>query len=100
MKFRMDKTLRFWVDCSYEDKKYENANRTRAELIAEILREYERSGDAMRYLNVKGQIAWKATPLMLQKLADANARSRTIWRISPWMSRTTVEIRRRASAVY
>ena len=42
MKFRMDKTLRFWVDCSYEDKRHENANRTRAELIAEILGEYER----------------------------------------------------------
>ena len=25
----------------------------------------------MRYLNHKGQIAWKATPLMLQKLAVA-----------------------------
>ena len=71
MKFRMDETLRFWVDCSYEDKKYENANRTKAELMAEILREYERSGDAMRYLNAKGQIAWKASALMLQKLADA-----------------------------
>ena len=71
MTFRMDKTLRFWVDCSYEDKRYENANRTRAELIVEILREYERSGDAMRYLTVNGQIAWKTTPLMLQKLADA-----------------------------
>ena len=66
MKLRMDKTLRFWVDCSYED-----ANRTKAELMAEILREYERSGDAMRYLNAKGQIAWKASALMLQKLADA-----------------------------
>ena len=66
MKFRMDTTLRFWVDCSYEDRKYENANRTRAELIAEILREYERSGDAMRYLNSNGQIAWKASPWMLQ----------------------------------
>ncbi len=41
MNFRMDKTLRFWVDCSYEDKKCETANRTKAELIAEILREYE-----------------------------------------------------------
>ncbi len=71
MKLRMDKTLSFWVDCSYEDKKYENANRTKAELMAEILREYERSGDAMRYLNAKGQIAWKASPIMLQKLADA-----------------------------
>jgi hypothetical protein len=46
MKFRMDKTLSFWVDCSYGGKRYENANRTRAELIAEILREYERSGSA------------------------------------------------------
>ena len=71
MKRHMDKTLRFWVDCSYEDQKYQNANRTKAELIAEILRDYERSGDAMRYLTVNGQIAWKAAPLMLQKLADA-----------------------------
>ena len=55
MNFRMDKTLRFWVDCSYEDRKHENANRTRAELVAEILREYERPGDAMRYLNAKGK---------------------------------------------
>lgn len=71
MKFRMDKTLKFWVDRSYEDKRSENDNRTRAERIAEILREYEQHGDAMRRLNANGQIAWKATPLMLQKLADA-----------------------------
>jgi hypothetical protein len=71
MKFRMDKTLRFWVECSYEDERHENANRTRAGLIADILREYERHGDAMRYLSVKGKIAWKASPAMLQKLADA-----------------------------
>jgi hypothetical protein len=57
MKRHMDKTLRFWVDCSYEDKKHENANRPGAELIAEILRKYERSGDAMRYLNATAQIA-------------------------------------------
>jgi hypothetical protein len=71
MKFHMDKTLRFWVDCSYEDKKCENANRARAEVIADILRAYEAHGDAMRYLNAKGQIAWKASPSRLQKLADA-----------------------------
>jgi hypothetical protein len=41
------------------------------ELTAEILREYEVHGDAMRYLTAAGQIAWKATPLLLQKLADA-----------------------------
>jgi hypothetical protein len=66
----MDEPLRFWVDCSYEDRKYE-INRTRAELIVEILREYERCGDAMRYLNAKGQVAWKASPWMLSRLADA-----------------------------
>jgi hypothetical protein len=71
MKFRMDKTLRFWVDCSYEDRRHESANRTRAELIVEILREYELHGDAMRYLNAKGKIAWKASPWMLSRLADA-----------------------------
>jgi hypothetical protein len=71
MKLRMDKTLRFWVDCSYEGKRRESASRTRTELIAEILREYERCGDAMRYLNAKGQIAWKASPWMLSRLADA-----------------------------
>jgi hypothetical protein len=67
----MDKTLSFWADCSYEDKKYETGNRSRAELMAEILREYERHGDAMRYLNAKGKIAWKASPWMLCRLADA-----------------------------
>jgi hypothetical protein len=76
MAFRLDKTLRFWVDCSYEDKKSENANRPRAELIAEILHDYERSGDAMRYLNTKGQIAWKASLSMLSRLADAE---REVW---------------------
>jgi hypothetical protein len=71
MKFRMDKTLRFWVDCSYEARKDQSTNHRKAELIAEILRDYERHGDAMRYLNVEGKIVWKATPLLLQKLADA-----------------------------
>ena len=70
MHFRMEKTLRFWVDCSYEDQRYENSNRTRNELIAEILFDYERSGHAMRYLNTKGQIAWKTSPRMLSILAD------------------------------
>ena len=70
MKLRMEKTLKFWVDCSYEDKKHENANHARVELIAEILRDYERSGHAMRYVNVKGQIVWKASPGMLSILAD------------------------------
>ena len=57
MNFRMEKTLRFWVHCSHEDQRYDTSDRTRNELFAEILRDYERPGHAMRYLNVKGQIA-------------------------------------------
>jgi hypothetical protein len=30
----------------------------------------------MRYLNSKGQIAWKATPRMLARLADAEQEAR------------------------
>ena len=36
----------------------------------------------MRYLNAMGQIGWKASPAMLQKLADAEREVRTIWRDS------------------
>jgi hypothetical protein len=61
MKFRMDKTLRFWVDCSYQDRRYGNPKRTRTQLIAEILREYERSGDAMRYLSAARLIPKRST---------------------------------------
>jgi len=38
--------------------------------VRRILRDYERPGHAMRYLSVKGQIAWKASPRMLSILAD------------------------------
>jgi hypothetical protein len=71
MKFRMDTILRFWVDCSYDDRRCEKTKGARADLIAEILRGYERAGDAMRCLNDRGKIAWKASPSMLSRLADA-----------------------------
>jgi hypothetical protein len=71
MKFRMTKFLRFWVDCDYEANRDQGDNATKAEVIAEILREYEETGDAMRYLNAAGRIAWKSTPNMLRRLADA-----------------------------
>ena len=37
----------------------------------------------MRYLNVKGQIAWKASPGMLSILADLEREAEAIWRIGP-----------------
>jgi hypothetical protein len=71
MKLRMDKPLRFWVDVAYEDIRWDHDNLTKRQLLAHILREYESRGDAMRYLNAKGKISWKASPLFLTKLADA-----------------------------
>jgi hypothetical protein len=71
MKLRMDATLRFWVDVAYENVKSDHAKVTKRRLIAQILRQYQNRGDAMRCLDSHGKIAWKATPRFLTMLADA-----------------------------
>jgi hypothetical protein len=76
IKFRMTKVLRFWVDVEYERIKNHASEHTRTELLAKILRKFEEAADAMRYLNTKGEIAWKATPGMLSRLADAEQEAR------------------------
>jgi hypothetical protein len=76
MKHRMDKTLRFWVDAAYEHIKREHRKLTKRQLVAQILRKYERRGDAMRCLNNQGKISWKASPRFLGMLADAERDAR------------------------
>ena len=76
MKFRMTKVLRFWVDVEYERTKNHHPGHSRTELIPQILRKFEEAGEAMRHLNRKGEIAWKATPGMLSRLADAEQEAR------------------------
>jgi hypothetical protein len=76
MKFRMDKTLRFWVDVAYEDIKSDHEHLTKRQLVAQILRIYEQRGDAMRCLNSRGELAWKASPRFLSMLADAERDAR------------------------
>jgi hypothetical protein len=76
MKFRMTRVLRFWVDVEYERIKNHRPGCTRTELLAQILRKFEEAGEAMRYLNTKGKIAWKATPGMLSRLGDAEQEDR------------------------
>jgi hypothetical protein len=71
MKFRMTRSLRFWVDVEYERIKTQDPVRPKTELLAQILGKFEEAGEAMRYLSTKGEIAWKATPGMLSRLADA-----------------------------
>jgi hypothetical protein len=76
MKFRMTRVLRFWVDVEYERMKNHASGCPRTELVAQILRKFEEAGDAMRFLNADGRIAWKATPGMLSRLADAEQEAR------------------------
>jgi hypothetical protein len=76
MKFRMSKCLRFWVECEFDDVKNRGPARPRTEGIAQILRAYESAGDAMRYLDADGRVAWKTTPRMLTRLADAEREAR------------------------
>jgi hypothetical protein len=70
MPFRMSRELKFWVEVECELQDLTQANDSE---VAAILREFEQSGDAMRSLNRRGQVVWKATPEMLEKLADAEA---------------------------
>jgi hypothetical protein len=72
----MDRTLRFWVDVALEHIKSDHADRTKRQLVAQILRKYEQRGDALRRLNTQGEIVWKASPRFLNMLADAERDAR------------------------
>ena len=70
MPFRMSRILRFWVEVECEEQDLRKADDRE---VAAILREYEECGEAMRSLNRRGQVVWKASPQMLERLADAEA---------------------------
>jgi hypothetical protein len=71
IKIRMTRALRFWVDVECERIKNHRPGCPRTQLIAQILGKFEEVGEAMRYVNSQGEIAWKATTGMLSRLADA-----------------------------
>ena len=72
MPIMMDEILTEYVDQAYETARLGRngvppaSNRILAELLAEL----EASGDAMRFLDAEGRIAWKATPDHRQYLQD------------------------------
>jgi|SRR5665213_1246711 len=76
MPFRMSRTLRFWVEVECEGLDLRMANNRE---VASILREFEGCGDAMRSLNMRGQVIWKATRQMLDRLADAEREVEDEW---------------------
>ena len=72
MKIRMDKILREIVEQAYEEAHLGRIGGfpDRDVVFAEALADLESQGDAMRYLNSKGHIAWKATPYLRDYLND------------------------------
>jgi hypothetical protein len=68
----LDKILAEYADQAFESARLRrNGIRTaRDRISAQMLAELEAVGDAMRYLNSDGQIAWKATPQLRSYLMD------------------------------
>lgn len=72
MKFRMDRIVRELVEEAWEWARLGRIGGflARDVVFAEALADLESQGDAMRYLNSKGRIAWKATPDLRDYLND------------------------------
>jgi hypothetical protein len=72
MSILLDKILTDYADQAFESARLRrNGIRTSRDWVsAEMLAELEAVGDAMRYLNSDGQIAWKATPRLRNYLID------------------------------
>jgi hypothetical protein len=72
MEFRMSKELKFCVDVECNNRQESRLSRiSKRDQATQILGEFEKAGDAMRYLRSDGKIGWKATPQMLDRLTDA-----------------------------
>ncbi len=72
MRILMDEILQEVADRAYEAAHLgrNGVHPTRDLVSAEMLAELEAAGDAMRYANSRGRIAWKATPNLRQYLQD------------------------------
>lgn len=72
MKFHLDKILEEYAQCAFDtvhlgrDAAFEDRTR----ILTETLSELEIDGYAMRYLDRKGRIAWKATPRLRDLIND------------------------------
>ena len=72
MPILLDEILTEYADQAHETARLRrNGVQTTRELVfATMLAELEAVGDAMRYLNSDGRIAWKATPQLRSYLMD------------------------------
>ena len=72
MPILMDEILLQYADQAYETARLRrNGVRTPRNLVsAEMLADLEAAGDAMQFVDCRGQIAWKATPKLCEYLTD------------------------------
>jgi hypothetical protein len=75
----MDEILRDCVDEAYEKARLGRTREffERDRVFAEILAAFEMNGAAMRYVDAKGRIAWKATPKLRDHLNDLRVDAET-----------------------
>ena len=75
MKIRIDKTLEVYLDEAFYHSRLRRNGRARDQnaVLAEMLADAEAAGDAMRYLDSKGRIAWRATTQLRGCLNDLEA---------------------------
>jgi hypothetical protein len=76
VKLQMDEILRFWAEVACENVQSSSVNLTKQQLLAQILRQYEQRGNALRCLDKQGKVVWKASPRFLSMLADAERDAR------------------------
>jgi hypothetical protein len=72
MKIKMDRILQEIVEQAYEEARLGRIGGfpDRDLVFIEILANLESDGDAMRYVDSQGRIAWKATPDLRDYLND------------------------------
>ncbi len=72
MRILMDKILSEYADQAFETARLRRngVRPSRKRVSAEMLAELESSGDAMRFIDRQGRVAWKATPSLCQYLID------------------------------
>ena len=72
MPILMDQILAEYADQAYEAARLRrnSVHTARDRVSARMLAQLEAVGDAMRYLNSDGQIAWKAMPRLRNYLMD------------------------------
>ena len=70
--FLMDKILREAADraCEIARLRRNGARATHDLVLSAMLADFEASGNAMRHVNSRGQIAWKATSQLRDHLMD------------------------------